>query len=105
MQISRFDITDDDRKEAILEILGDKYYRMILGNIMQSSMTALQISLAAHIPATTVYRKLERLYFVGLVRVTGKITENGKKNFLYQSKVSAINTSFAKDGVNIVLVF
>lgn len=105
MQVAKFDITDDGRKEAILEILGDKYFRKILASIMQSSKTALQISLETHIAATIVYRKLERLQLVGLVRVTGKITENGKKNFLYQSKVSAVNASFAEDGIDIVFVF
>ena len=105
MQVAKFTISDDERKETILEVLGDKYYRTVLENIMQDSKTALQISLEAKIPATTVYRKLERLHRAGLIKVTGKITEEGKKNFLYKSRVSEINTSFSKDGISIVLVF
>jgi len=72
---------------------------------MQTPKTALQISLETDIAATTVYRKLEKLHQLGLVKITGKISENGKKNFLYKSKVSEIVLIFSKYGTKVDLVF
>jgi len=50
-------IEEDERKDAILEILSDKYCRAILENTMDTPKSAMEISAESKIPIRTVYRR------------------------------------------------
>ncbi|MGH1568805.1 MAG: ArsR family transcriptional regulator [Nitrosopumilus sp.] len=83
-------IMDDDRKQVILEILADKYCKLILHNTLDKPKSAMEISGEKKIPISTVYRRLQTLFDAKLLAISGSINQDGKKYFLYKSKVKSI---------------
>ncbi len=83
-------IMDDERKQVILEILADKYCKQILQNTLEKPKSAMEISSEKKIPISTVYRRLQTLYDAKLLSISGSISQDGKKYFLYKSKVKSI---------------
>ncbi len=90
-------IEEDEKKQKALEIFSDNYTRAILSTVMEQPKSALQISCETKIPSTTVYRKIGSLLENNLIRISGQISENGKKNFLYKSKIKSFHITFTKD--------
>jgi predicted transcriptional regulator len=90
-------IEEDEKKQRAFEIFSDTYTREILSAVMEQPKSALRISEETKIPATTVYRKLGSLMEHNLIRISGQISENGKKNFLYKSKITSFHITFTKD--------
>lgn len=90
-------IDQDEQKQKALEVFSDNYTRVILSTMMENPKSALQISDETKIPLTTVYRKLHHLLEDNLIRISGQIAENGKKNFLYKSKLKSFHVTFTKD--------
>ena len=84
-------IVDDERKQVILEILADKYCKQILHNTLEKSKSAMEISSEKKIPISTVYRRLQTLYDAKLLAISGSINQDGKKYFLYKSRVKSIS--------------
>lgn len=84
-------ITDDQRKQVILEILSDKYCKQILHYTLEKPKSAMEISDEKNIPISTVYRRLQTLYDAKLLAISGSINQDGKKYFLYKSKVKSIS--------------
>ena len=94
-------VEDDSRKDAILEVVSDKYCRAILETTMERPKSAMEISAETKIPISTVYRRLQTLHDNKLLGISGSISDDGKKYFLYKSKVKAIATSFNGSNVEI----
>lgn len=97
-------IEEDSRKDAILEVMADKYCRAILENTMEKPKSAMEISGETKIPISTVYRRLQTLHDNKLLGISGSISDDGKKYFLYKSKVKAISTDFNGSYVEIEVV-
>ena len=97
-------IDEDAQKDAILEVMSDKYCRAILQNTMDKPKSAMEISAETKIPISTVYRRLQTLHDNKLLRITGSISDDGKKYFLYKSKVKAIASTFNESYVEIEIV-
>jgi len=97
-------IDDEERKDAILGIISDKYCRAILEATMDKPKSAMEISAESKIPISTVYRRLQTLHDNKLLRITGSISDDGKKYFLYRSKVKAVSSSFKGGFVEIEVV-
>ncbi len=97
-------IEDDERKDAILEILADKYCREILEMTMEEPKSAMDIAADSKIPISTVYRRLQTLYDCKLVKISGMISDDGKKFFLYKSKIRSLCASFTGNYVEIEVV-
>ena len=97
-------IEDDQRKEAILNIISDKYCRQILNSTIDRPKSAMEISSESKIPISTVYRRIQTLHDNKLVGVTGSISSEGKKYFLYKSKVKSITSSYDGDQIEIQVV-
>jgi len=97
-------IEDDSQKDAILEVISDKYCRSILEIAMEKPKSAMEISAETKIPISTVYRRLQTLHDNKLLGISGSISDDGKKYFLYKSKVKAIATSFNGSDVEIEVV-
>jgi len=97
-------IEDDQRKEAILSIVSDKYSRQILYSTIDRPKSAVEISSENKIPISTVYRRIQILHDNKLVGVTGSISAEGKKSFLYKSKVKAIISSCNGNDIEIQVV-
>ncbi|NOS61454.1 MAG: ArsR family transcriptional regulator, partial [Nitrosarchaeum sp.] len=57
--ISGRKIEDDSRKDAILEVVSDKYGRAILEKTMGKPKSAIEISAETKIQISTVYRRLQ----------------------------------------------
>ena len=102
--ISGRKIEDDTRKEAILEVVSDKYCRGILEIVMEKPKSAMEISAETKIPISTVYRRLQTLHDNKLLGISGSISDDGKKYFLYKSKVKAIATSYNGSTIEIEVV-
>lgn len=84
-------IMDDERKQIILEVLADKYCKQILHDTLEKPKSAMELSSDKKIPISTVYRRLQTLYDAKLLAISGSINEDGKKYFLYKSKVKSIS--------------
>ncbi|HTW39424.1 MAG TPA: helix-turn-helix domain-containing protein [Thermoplasmata archaeon] len=75
-----------DRKERILEALGDRWSREILLLLNDSPRSAQEIQSANRIPQSTLYRKLHELSEIGLIGVQRSvISSDGKRVELYRS--------------------
>ena len=94
----------DERKEEILEILADKYCRTIIAVTMDRPKCAIEISSEAKIPISTVYRRLQFLFDNKILRISGTISDDGKKYFLYKSRIKAISTNFNGSFVEVEIV-
>ncbi len=97
-------VEDDQRKQGIMETVSDKYCRLILKTTMYKPKSAMEIASESKIPISTVYRRLQTLYDNKLVKISGSISEDGKKYFLYKSKVKAISISCDCNNLEITIV-
>lgn len=75
-----------DRKERILDALGDPAARGILLMLNDGPHSAQELLQTNHIPQSTLYRKLHDLQQLGLVGIQRTaITNEGKRVDLYRS--------------------
>jgi DNA-binding transcriptional ArsR family regulator len=75
-----------NRKERILDALGDPAAREILLMLNDAPMSAQELLAGNRIPQSTLYRKLHELQEIGLVGVQRTaITSEGKRVDLYRS--------------------
>ncbi len=103
--INQLKIEEPERKESFLEILSDKYCRSILESIMDTPKSAIEVSREKMIPLSTVYRRIQQLHDSKMIRTSGVITDEGKRLFLYKSKIKAVNTSFHDGKIDVDVVF
>jgi hypothetical protein len=95
---------EDERKDTLLEIMSDKYCRAIIDSTMTVPKAAIEISADCNIPISTVYRRLQILYDNKLLGISGAITTEGKKHFLYKSRIKAITSKFNGGNVEVEVV-
>ena len=103
--INQLKIEEPERKESFLEILSDKYCRSILESIMDAPKSAIEVSREKMIPLSTVYRRIQQLHDSKMIRTSGVITDEGKRLFLYKSKIKEVNTSFHDGNIDVDVVF
>ncbi|MGY5148207.1 MAG: ArsR family transcriptional regulator [Candidatus Nitrosopumilus sp. bin_7KS] len=103
--INQLKIEEPERKESFLEILSDKYCRSILEAIMDTPKSAIEVSREKIIPLSTVYRRIQQLHDSKMIRTSGVITDEGKRLFLYKSKIKAVNTSFHDGKIDVDVIF
>ena len=92
-QNTSLDETNADAS-SILWTLSDSYCRLILKNIKNIPKSCMEISAECKIPISTVYRRIQQLQDQNLVHVSGTISDDGKKFFLYKSKIKSLSASF-----------
>jgi predicted transcriptional regulator len=106
MQIlNQLKIEESESKESFLEVLSDKYCRFILEAIMDTPKSAIEVSREKSIPLSTVYRRIQLLHDSKMIQTSGVITEEGKRLFLYKSKIKEINTCFHDGKIDVNIVF
>jgi predicted transcriptional regulator len=89
-------------KKAVLEALADEYSRTILAFIMEKPKSVIEISTGCKIPMSTAYRRIHDLEENGLVHVMGSIiSDDGKRYYLYRSKIKAVRTIFGVDSLEV----
>ncbi len=99
-----FKVEDSEKKNSLLEILSDKYCRAIIETTMDKPKSVVEITAETGIPVSTVYRRIQMLSDNKLLYISGSISEEGKKFFLYKSKVKGIQTQYENGSVNVELV-
>ena len=97
-------VDDEEQKQAVLQILADKYCKQILHNTMLRPKSAMAISSETGIPISTVYRRIQVLCDNKLLSISGTISECGKKYFLYKSKIKSISLTCDCSSVQIEIV-
>lgn len=99
-----FKIEETERKDSLLEILSDKYCRLILESIMYTPKSVIEITLETKIPMSTVYRRIQNLHDNKLVATSGMITDEGKRLFMYKSKIKGIQSKFNDGKIEVELI-
>ena len=97
-------VEQEEKIQDILEIMADKYSRDLLRATRELPKSAFSISQETGIPISTVYRRIQKLQDAGVVRVSGEINLEGKKHFLYQSKVKAISSKVSGEFINVEII-
>ena len=99
-----FRIEEVEKKDNLLEILSDKYCRTIVESILDVPKSVMEISHETKIPISTVYRRIQMLHDNKLLHVSGQITEDKKKLFLYKSKIKGIQSRYDDGKVDVELI-
>jgi len=101
---STYKIEEDITNEDILSIVADKYCRAILEAIMDKPKSVMEIAAETKAPLSTVYRRIQILYDSKLILTSGTITDEGKRLFLYKSKVKGIKSEFDNGKIEVELI-
>ena len=99
-----FKIEETERKDTLLEVVSDKYCRTILESVMYKPKSVIEITAETRIPISTVYRRIQMLHDNKLLLTSGTISEDGKRLFMYKSKVKAIQCNFNNGQVEVELI-
>ncbi|MDE1726609.1 MAG: helix-turn-helix transcriptional regulator [Thaumarchaeota archaeon] len=97
-------IQEETTKDVLLEILADKYSRTILEYTIDMPKSALDLANECGIPISTAYRRVQMLHRHKLLGISGSISQDGKKYFLYKSKVKSIMTCFNNGSLEVEVV-
>ena len=101
---STYEIKEDVKNEDLLSIVADKYCRFILEAIMDMPKSVIEIANEKKIPLSTVYRRIQTLHDNKLVQTSGTITDEGKRLFLYKSKIKGIKSKFESGKMDVELI-
>ena len=102
--LQTFRVEEPEKQDSLLEILSDRYCRAIIKSILSKSKSVIEIANETKIPLSTVYRRIQTLHDNKLLATSGTITEDGKRLFLYKSKVKGIQSVFVHDTVEVELI-
>ncbi len=97
-------VLEDDQKEILLECISEEPIRKILIAITDVPKSVMEISKEENISLRTVYRKIQFLYDNKIVKISGGITDNGKKFFLYKSKIKGISSHFLNNEISVSIL-
>ena len=97
-------IEEVERKDRLLEIVSDRYCRAILESIMDIPKSVIEIMAETKIPMSTTYRRIQMLHDNKLVATSGMITNEGKRLFLYKSKIKGIQSRFNDGKIEVKLI-
>jgi predicted transcriptional regulator len=99
-----FRIEETEKKDSLLEVISDKYCRTILESTMYKPKSVMEITAETKIPISTVYRRIQTLFDNKLLRTSGTITDDGKRLFLYKSKIKGIQSNFCNGQVEVEII-
>ena len=95
--------SDSEQQQMILKLLLDNRIQ-ILNELMQNEpKTAIELSHESKINLNAVYRVLHKLDDGNFLKISFNITPNGKKSYLYKSKLESINARYHKGNLDISL--
>ena len=100
-----YKIEDDSKKDSLLGIIADKNCRIILDSVTSKIKSVNEIAKDTDICASTVYRKIQVLSDNKLLRISGSFSENGKKSFLYKSRVKSIFVFFDEGIIKVQIIY
>ena len=99
-----YKINEEQPKNNLLSIVSDKYCRSILKATLDKPKSAIEIASETKAPISTVYRRMQTLHDSKLVQSSGMITEDGKRLFLYKSKIKGINSQYYDGQIKVELI-
>ena len=102
--LQTFRIEETEKQDSLLEILSDRYCRAIIESITNKPKSVVEITEETGIPMSTVYRRIQTLHDSKLLATSGTITEDGKRLFLYKSKVKGIQSVFNNGKTEVELI-
>ncbi|HJU13715.1 MAG TPA: ArsR family transcriptional regulator [Candidatus Nitrosotalea sp.] len=97
-------VEEQATKDFLLEIQADRYCRAILESASDLPKSAKQLSQGCNVPISTAYRRIQQMHDHKLLSISGTINEDGKKFFLYKSKIRAIVSFFDGSSVQVEIV-
>src|SRR5512135_3327182 len=97
-------VQESSTKDAYLEILADKYSRGILEATMDMPKSVIDLSHECGIPISTAYRRVQLLHKHRLLGISGSINQDGKKYFLYKSRIKSMMTCFRNGSLEVEIV-
>ena len=101
---SVYKINEEQSKDNLLSIVSDKYCRTILKAILDKPKSAMEIASETKTPISTVYRRIQTLHDNKLIQASGLISDDGKKLFLYKSKIKGINSRYNNGQIEVELI-
>ncbi len=90
--------------DEILKIISDKHCRQIIHATTNDPKSAFEISTQCNIFLGTVYRKIQLLQQVGILTTHSRITDERKRSFTYQSKISGATIQYCDSKLKISTV-
>ena len=103
MQKLVYETNIEQDPDKVLSIIFDPYSRKILNSIKNSFKSPHEISSICKVPISTVYRRLHDLYEINMLKKSGNIGLDGKKYFLYKSKMYSIRVNFTPKSLKVDL--
>jgi len=97
-------VNEQITKDLLLKILADKYSRIILQSTIDLPKSPYELSDNCHIPISTVYRRVLELHHKNLLEIYDSSNKEGKKYFLYKSKIKSIAACFSNGTVELEVV-
>jgi len=97
-------VLDSDSYQVYLNTVADVYSRRILDYILDDSHSVIEISVGTQIPLRTVYRKIQNMIDSDIVKISGNITESGKKYFMYKSKIRGLYTKYSEKQLEVYII-
>ena len=92
VQLDKYDIN-----QKIIKTLSDLESRTILFSIKQKARLVEDISRKNKIPLSTVYKKLERLQDLTLIKIERiELSDNGNRKKYYKSRISEVEINIRK---------
>jgi len=85
---------DSKEKFGTFRAISDPYVRAILNETKYKAKSCQEIGKICQIPISTVYRRVQIMHDLGMLKISGAISEYGKKSFLYKSKIQSVFASF-----------
>ena len=70
-------------KFRVFRAISDTYVRAILNETKNKSKSSQEISKICQIPISTVYRRVQLMHDLGMLEISGAISEKMGKNFFY----------------------
>ena len=97
--------SDSEFRKDVLSALSDDYSKNIINYTIEQPRSVIDIVRELNIPMTTAYRRVNSMTEKKILKITGSIvTDDGKKYFLYKSKIKAINVVFGLDSLNVQII-
>lgn len=98
-QLKKYDIT-----QRVIEVLADAESRAILFSTIRRGSTAADLSGRLGIPLSSVYKKLDDLERLALIRVEkSMISDKGRRYRVYKSRISRAEISIKRPEPALVL--
>lgn len=95
-------VEEDDAAMVILGEILDRIACKIIISIIDLPKTVLQICSENKLPLSSTYKRIRKLYNVGLISVEKiNINSKGKKVVLYRSKIKSLEFSLNGDRISL----